>query len=74
MLILSRKEDESIIIGDNIEIKVLEIKDGKVRLGIEAPKNVDILRKELYAEVEEENIAAAESTVDIENIKDIFKE
>ncbi len=56
MLILSRKEEESIIINGNIEVKVLEIGEGKVRLGIKAPKDVDILgrkytrvyRKKIY--------------------------
>lgn len=55
MLILNRKIGESIILDDNIEIKILEIQDGKVKIGIEAPKEVTILRKEVYDEVIEEN-------------------
>ncbi len=55
MLILNRKINESIILEDNIEIKILEIQDGKVKIGIEAPKEVTILRKEVYDEIIEEN-------------------
>ncbi len=66
MLILSRKENQSIIIDDNIEIKILEIEEGKVKLGIEAPKDIDIFRKELYLSIEEENIEAAKTKIDLE--------
>lgn len=55
MLILNRKINESIILEDNIEIKILEIQDGKVKIGIEAPKEVTILRKEVYDEIIEQN-------------------
>lgn len=61
MLILNRKIDESIIVDDNIEIKILEIQDGKVKLGIEAPKEVTILRKEVYEEIIEENRKSLEN-------------
>lgn len=72
MLILSRKKDESIIINGNIEIKVLEIGDGKVRIGIEAPKDIDIFRQELYKSIQEENIEAAKSNVDIKEMGKLF--
>lgn len=68
MLILSRKKDESIIIDENIEIKVLAIENGKVQIGIEAPREIDIFRKELYESIEEENIEAAKTKVDITKI------
>ena len=55
MLILNRKIGESIILGDDIEIRILEVQDGKIKIGIEAPKDVTILRKEVYDEVIEEN-------------------
>ncbi|MCM8773433.1 MAG: carbon storage regulator CsrA [Candidatus Omnitrophica bacterium] len=58
MLVLTRKLDESIIIGDNIEIKVLEVSGEQVRLGIIAPKEVSIYRKELYEKIKEINIAS----------------
>lgn len=48
MLVLSRAKNESIIIGDNIIIMVVEVRDGKVRLGIEAPKEVPVHRREVY--------------------------
>ena len=55
MLILSRKEDESIMIGDNITIKVVSVDKGVVKLGIEAPTDISILRSELIRAVEESN-------------------
>lgn len=48
MLVLSRKKDEKIVIGDNITLIVVEIRDDKVRLGIEAPKHVTVHREEIY--------------------------
>ncbi|SDW10511.1 carbon storage regulator, CsrA [Tepidimicrobium xylanilyticum] len=73
MLILSRKKGESIIIDGNIEIKVLEIQDGKVQIGIDAPKNVDIFRKELYKSIQEENIEAANIKLDMDQVSQIWK-
>ncbi|QQY79141.1 carbon storage regulator CsrA [Keratinibaculum paraultunense] len=72
MLILSRKEEESIIIDGNIVIKVLEIQEGKVRLGIDAPKEVDIFREELYKSIQEENMQAAKTSVDIKKMGKLF--
>jgi carbon storage regulator len=48
MLVLSRRKDESIVINDEIEIKVVEISGKKIKLGITAPKNIDIHRREIY--------------------------
>lgn len=59
MLILSRKADESIVIGDNITLKVVSIDKGVVKLGIEAPSNVSILRSELLDAVEQSNKEAS---------------
>lgn len=73
MLILSRKKDESIIIDGNIEIKIVEIEDGKVKIGIEAPKNIDIMRKELYKKIQEENLAAVNTTVKLDDMKRLLK-
>ncbi|EAL0550549.1 TPA: carbon storage regulator CsrA [Campylobacter jejuni] len=56
MLILSRKENESIIIGEGIEIKVVQIGKGYAKIGIEAPKSLMILRKELVQQVKDENL------------------
>lgn len=58
MLVLKRKAGENILIGDNIEIKVVEINDGKVKIGIEAPKEITIFRKEVLDEAKAENKAA----------------
>lgn len=55
MLVLSRKKDESIHIDDNVEIVVVEIRGDKVRLGIRAPKEVKIYRKEIYEAIQREN-------------------
>lgn len=56
MLVLSRKKDEKIIIGDSITLMVIEIKNDKVRLGIEAPKDVTVHREEVYAAIKEQNV------------------
>lgn len=63
MLVLSRKKDQAIVIGDNIELTIIEIQGDQVRLGINAPKNVSILRKELFVEIQEENKKAANSGI-----------
>lgn len=72
MLILTRKKDESIMIGDNIEIIVTGIEEGKVKLGIKAPKNIDIHRKEIYEEIRKENKEAASGQVDLDSLKGLF--
>ena len=61
MLILTRKLNESIIVGDNIEITIVELDKGHVRLGIKAPKDITVHRKEIYQRIQEENIKAATS-------------
>lgn len=55
MLVITRKKDESIVIGDDIEIVVVKIDDTSVKLAIKAPKSVSIVRKELLKEITEEN-------------------
>jgi len=59
MLVLARKLNESIVIGDTIVIKVVALENGVVKLGIEAPKNVPIIRNELIEEVKASNKAAS---------------
>ena len=74
MLALSRKKDESIMIGDHIEIKILEVSGDKVRIGIEAPRDISIHRKEIYMQIQEENKAATVSTLEsLSKLKDIIK-
>ena len=60
MLVLTRKAGESIVIGDEIKLVVLEIKGRQVKLGIEAPAHVAVHRMEVYQKIQEENIRAAE--------------
>jgi carbon storage regulator len=64
MLILNRKTGESIIIDDRIEVKVLETSDGKIKLGIEAPKDVIVHRKEVYDEIRDENKKASDISLE----------
>ncbi|MCD6364133.1 MAG: carbon storage regulator CsrA [Synergistetes bacterium] len=66
MLVLSRKINQSIMIGDEIEIKVLEIRGDQVRLGIEAPKRIPVHRKEVYEAIMRENILAAQMAAQVE--------
>ena len=74
MLVLKRKTGESIIIGEDIEIKVVDIGDGRVKIGIEAPKNIEIMRKEVIEQVKEENKAAKTSKqINKEALKSLFK-
>lgn len=63
MLILTRKLGESIIIGDQIQITLLDIKGKHVRIGVKAPKGVSVHRGEVYEMIQEENIKALESDV-----------
>jgi carbon storage regulator len=60
MLVLSRQRDETIMIGDDIEVTVVDIRGDKVRLGINAPKEVTVHRKEVYDAIRRENRAAAQ--------------
>ena len=62
MLVLTRKKNESIIINDNIEITIVDVQGEQVRIGINAPKNVSIYRKEIYLEIKEENKKASTGT------------
>jgi len=62
MLVLSRKQDEKIIIGDNITLMVVSIQGDKVRLGIEAPKHVSIHREEVYQAIQKERGELPEAT------------
>lgn len=65
MLVLSRKRKEAIMIGEDIEIKVLSIEGDQVKLGIEAPKSTDIHRKEIYIAIKEENNEAANISLEL---------
>lgn len=58
MLVLSRQKDESIMIGDDVKITIVDVRGDKVRLGIEAPKNIPVHRKEVYEAIQREKKAA----------------
>ena len=72
MLALSRKINESIMIGHDIEITVLEIKGEQVKLGINAPKSVPLYRKEIYVQIQEANKEAASTAASPDVLKDMF--
>ncbi len=61
MLVLTRKSNQSIMIGDDIEVSVLAIMGEKVRIGIQAPRDVPVFRKEVYLEIQQERSAEEES-------------
>ena len=71
MLALSRKNGESIMIGNNIEITILEVKGDQVKVGINAPKAVPVYRKELYLQIQEANKAATD-TSGLEALKNLL--
>ena len=69
MLVLSRKLGEAITIGDQITVTVIEVRDGKVRLGVDAPRDMRVYRQEIYLKVQQENVQAAEwNLADLENV------
>lgn len=72
MLALSRKVNESIMIGNDIEITVLEIKGDQIKIGINAPKSVPIYRKEIYLQIKESNKEAASTEISEEVLKKLF--
>ncbi len=59
MLVLTRKEDESIMIGDDIEVKVLDLRENQVKIGIVAPRSIAVHRQEVYLAIKAENAQAA---------------
>jgi carbon storage regulator len=61
VLVLTRKSNQSIMIGDDVEISVLAIMGEKVRIGIEAPRSVPVFRREVYVEIKEDQAAGEES-------------
>ena len=69
MLVLTRKLNESIMIGDEVEITVVDIKGDSIKLGIDAPKDIKVHRKEIFLAIQQENIDAAKAS--IERIGDI---
>lgn len=58
MLVLTRKLNQSIMIGENVEVKVIDIKGDQVKIGIVAPRSISVYRKEIYEEIQKQNKAA----------------
>ncbi len=74
MLVLTRKVDESIMIGDSIEVKVLAVDGGSVKLGIQAPREIPVHRKEIFEEIRRENVAATQAPdFDVARLKDLLR-
>ena len=71
MLALSRKKNEALVINNNVEITILDIKGDQVKIGITAPKEVPVYRKEVYLQIQEANKSAFE-VVNVEALKDLF--
>jgi carbon storage regulator len=69
MLVLTRKSNQSIMIGDDIEVSVLSIMGEKVRIGIQAPRDIPVFRKEVYLEIQQERDGAANSNGSTENLR-----
>ncbi len=71
MLVLARRLNESIIIGDDIEVVIIDIKGDQVKLGIRAPKRISVHRKEIYDEIQQENIVAMNSNLPPETLQNL---
>ena len=72
MLALSRKKNEAIVINNNIEITVLDIRGDQIKLGIAAPKEIPIYRKEVYIQIQNENKQATQDVSGIEELKKLL--
>ncbi|MDY3769958.1 MAG: carbon storage regulator CsrA [Lachnospiraceae bacterium] len=70
MLALSRKKGEALVINNNIEVTILEVKGDQVKIGISAPKEVPIYRKEVYLQIQDSNKEAMQA--DLEALKKLF--
>lgn len=66
MLVLARKVGQSIVVNDNVEILIIEVRGDQVRLGIEAPRSIPVHRKELLEQIRAENLRAAAAEVNVD--------
>jgi carbon storage regulator len=72
MLVLTRKKGESIMIGDQIELVVISVEGDVVKIGIKAPLNIEIFRKEIYQSIQMANREASNGLIKIDQISDLF--
>ena len=72
MLALTRKKGESLVVNNNIEITILEIRGDQIKIGISAPKDVPIYRKEVFLQIQEENKKAAARVADVAELENLF--
>jgi carbon storage regulator len=72
MLVLARKKGESIMIGDGIELVILGTEGDTVRVGIKAPKHVEVYRKEVYMSIQESNKEASKSAIRLEDLNKLL--
>lgn len=70
MLVFSRKPGDAIVVNNEVEIKILEVKGDQVKIGIEAPKSVPIYRKEIFSQIKEENEKAISDSSVLEKLKE----
>lgn len=72
MLVLTRKLNESIMVGDNVKITIVDVKGDQVKLGITAPREVAVHREEVYREIQKENQLAANAKVNLDQLSKMF--
>lgn len=73
MLVLTRRENESIMIGDDIEVKLLDLKENQVKIGIIAPREIAVHRREVYDAIQKENAEAAAGGESVDSISDLIQ-
>ncbi len=75
MLVLTRKKNQKIMIGDDIEITIVDIRNEQIKLGINAPNHIKVFRKEVYDAIQEENKVASSATTpeQLKGLSDLFK-
>ncbi|MBR0031113.1 MAG: carbon storage regulator CsrA [Treponema sp.] len=72
MLILSRKIDEKIKIGNDITVTIIGVSGDQVKIGVEAPKNIKVFRQEVFDDIQRQNKAAAQGTIALENLSKLL--